>query len=138
MKVIYQLWRAFLSQRASMVVEWAMSFRTLLMGLMSSVRTLFYSIKKQRPILLKNWFAELSRDSPHYYKGFEVHNDTPPFYIHFVQAGPRVGYRWETSDGNLCEVNWLDPEPSKESSDYEQYIEELQEIGQRGFYLGLH
>jgi uncharacterized protein YcgL (UPF0745 family) len=35
-------------------------------------------------------------------------------------------------------VNWLDPEPSKESSDYEQCIEELQEIGQQGFYLGLH
>jgi hypothetical protein len=46
---------------------------------MSSERTLFYSIKKRRPILLKNWFAELSRDSPHYYKGFEVHNDRPHF-----------------------------------------------------------
>jgi hypothetical protein len=95
-----------------------------------------YCIKKQRPNLLEDWYGELSGDSPDWYEGED--DDTPPFYIHFVQAGPRVGYRWETYAGNPCEVNWLDPEPAKESSDYEQYIEELQEIGQRGFYLGLH
>ena len=40
---------------------------------------------------------------------------------------------------NLCEVNWLDPEPDRESGDYEEYIEELQKIESRtwhyrGFY----
>ena len=38
-------------------------------------------------------------------------------------------------------MNWLDPEPAKESSDYEQYIEELREIEQRqraDIYRGFH
>jgi hypothetical protein len=36
-------------------------------------------------------------------------------------------------------VNWLDPEPDKESSAYEEYIKELQKIEEKGkFYRGLH
>ena len=51
-------------------------------------------------------------------------------YVLFVEAGSRVGYRWETAHGDpmACEVNWLDPEPHRYSRDYEQYIEELEEI----------
>ncbi len=62
----------------------------------------------------------------------------PPLYICFVQAGPRIGYRWQDWEDynsssehyqfSACEVNWLDPEPEKESSDYGKYINELQEI----------
>jgi len=38
-----------------------------------------------------------------------------------------------------CEVNWLDPEPDRESSDYAKYIEELQDINsQVGLYRGFH
>jgi hypothetical protein len=40
-----------------------------------------------------------------------------------------------------CEINWLDPEPSSESSDYEIYIEELQHIDIErhiNFYRGYH
>jgi hypothetical protein len=36
-------------------------------------------------------------------------------------------------------VNWLDPEPGRESNDYEKYIKELQEIGgQVDIYRGFH
>ena len=36
-----------------------------------------------------------------------------------------------------CEINWLDPEPSRESDDYEAYMEELQRIPRRSdFYRG--
>jgi len=45
--------------------------------------------------------------------------------------GTRVGYRWETYNDNPCEVNWLDPEPAKESIEYEQYVEELHDIAQQ-------
>jgi hypothetical protein len=38
-----------------------------------------------------------------------------------------------------CEVNWLDPEPDRESSNYGQYIEELQKIeNEVWFYKGFH
>jgi len=61
----------------------------------------------------------------------EEENVTAPLYIEFVQAGSRVGFRWFARDRfnvSSCEVIWLDPEPGSESSDYEKYIEELQEI----------
>jgi hypothetical protein len=65
---------------------------------------------------MKDWFAKLSEFSPDWYDGYEdVYGDdeTPPFYISFVEAGSRVGYQWRTIHGNPCEVNWLDPEPDK-------------------------
>jgi hypothetical protein len=70
----------------------------------------------------------------------DEHDMMPPFYIFFVKAGSRVGYRWETGHNrNPCEVNWLDPEPTPESRDYDKYIEELQEIeGQVTMYRGIH
>ena len=67
--------------------------------------------------------------------------------IIFVQAGPRMRYRWLCHCSNAagipceipCEVNWLDPEPGRESNDYEKYIKELQEIGgQVDIYRGFH
>ena len=92
-----------------------------------------YLFKKQRPALKMGYLCTfLSRDSPDRYDSV-VEDDTPPFYINIVQAGPRIGYRWETDKGEPCEVNWLDPEPNRESSNYEEYMEELQRI-ERGFY----
>jgi hypothetical protein len=36
-------------------------------------------------------------------------------------------------------VNWLDPEPGRESNDYETYMKELQEIeGQVDIFRGFH
>ncbi len=86
-----------------------------------------YPIMKQRPVLLKRWFGMLSRDSPDWYPGISD-NIAAPVYIEFVQAGSRIGYHWYALDNLTCEVIWLDPEPDKESSDYENYIEELDEI----------
>ena len=101
---------------------------------------------KQRPALkiMEHWSARLSRDSPDCYGPDDSTTNylRPRFWIRFVQAGPRIGYQWTT--GLLrgcrcpCEVNWLDPEPDKESSDYGQYIEELQKIENVVVYKGFH
>ena len=62
-----------------------------------------------------------------------------PFYIYFVQAGTRIGYRWQNNRSNACEVNWLDPEPDRESSEYEEYIEKLLEAEEDlEMYRGFH
>ncbi len=38
-------------------------------------------------------------------------------------------FLWRLSeDGLSCEVNWLDPEPSSESRDYETYVRKLRGI----------
>ena len=107
-------------------------------GLINSL----YSIKKQRPALFNDWYGSLSRDSPDWYDVGEEFDDyadrESPLYIVFVQAGSRVGYRWENDHHVPCEVNWLDPEPDEESSDYVKYIEELQEIEQQVFYRGFY
>jgi hypothetical protein len=98
-----------------------------------------YLFKKQRPKLKMSWYGKLSEDSPDWYH--DVIDDSfysPPFYIRFVKAGSRVGYRWENTELRLnpCEVNWLDPEPDSESSDYKEYVEELQ--AQVKLYRGFH
>ncbi len=52
-----------------------------------------------------------------------------------------MGYRWESKRGKQCEVNWLDPEPDRESSEYSKYVEELREIEietQETPYIGFH
>mmetsp|Transcript_2349 Transcript_2349/g.3520 ORF Transcript_2349/g.3520 Transcript_2349/m.3520 type:complete len:411 (+) Transcript_2349:187-1419(+) len=98
------------------------------------------SIKKQRPsLLIESWHASLSEDSPDWYglddEFDEYYGDdrgafpSPPLHVRLVTAGSRVGYQWESADGeHPCEVNWLDPEPHRESSDYEKYIRELRVI----------
>ena len=58
-----------------------------------------------------DWILAIS--SPDWYVG-EVSNDwvevpPPPFHLHFVQAGSRLGWCWGTSYRyELCEINWLD------------------------------
>ena len=102
------------------------------------VRSVFL-FKKQRPALkMEDWHCILSEDSPDWYDSAEDDEDTPPFDITFVEAGSRIGYRWETDDSNPCEVNWLDPEPDRDSSDYGKYIEALQQIQQVNQYRGFH
>jgi hypothetical protein len=105
-----------------------------------------YLLEKQRPTLStsETWYATLSEDSPDSYESVDeddIEYDIP-FYIEFVEAGPRVGYRWTTypdEHRSACEVNWLDPEPDRESSNYEEYIEKLQKINsQVGLYRGIH
>ncbi len=110
-----------------------------------------YLVMKQRPTLaiLNHWYGTLSEDSPDWYASLDEDDDyhyspsdapSPPFYIRIVEAGSRVGYRWEDKYGDeLCEVNWLDPEPDRGSSDYEKYLRELQVINCRvTLYSGFH
>ena len=120
-----------------------------------------YHLKKHRPALsmLKNWQGMLSDDSPDVYTymgEIEDFNEfiPPPLFIRFVEAGSRIGYRWVTrergewidddeegvdKDYNPCEVNWLDPEPDRESPDYTKYIQDLERINlQVKFYKGFH
>ena len=101
-----------------------------------------YLLKKQHPSLKfgnwstehchEDWYAHLSEDSPDWYERMDSEiSEIPPFYISLVKAGTRNGYRWENDGDNFpqyCEVNWFDPEPDKDSSDYAKYVEELQEI----------
>jgi len=112
-----------------------MGYKFQLISDVPGIISTLYPIYKQRPILLKDSLAELSRHSPDWYNGI-VRHDTPPFGIEFVAAGSRVGYQWKTLYlFSACEVIWLDPEPDRESIDYEKYTEELQEI-ERYFYHG--
>jgi hypothetical protein len=103
-----------------------------------------YLLKKKIPALdIKYWHGGLSRESPDWYEPVNSYfTPVPPFNIWFFEAGPRIGYRWTTinySRSTLCEVNWLDPEPERESSDYEKYTEELQKTNRQvGFYKGFH
>jgi hypothetical protein len=109
--------------------------------LMSAV----YLLKTQRPVLvdIDNWYGWLSDDSPDWYRSTDDYF-RPPFCIWFVQVGPRIGYQWATHLRayhlhlqHFCEINWLDPEADRESSNHGQYIEELIDYKAR-FYRGFH
>ena len=101
----------------------------------------------------EDWLSEafgwtLSKDSPDWYDcdwddsydWDDWESPPPPFRLQFIQAGSRRGWSWCIFDipiNDSCEINWLDPEPSSESSDYEAYIDELQQIEQPvDFYRG--
>jgi hypothetical protein len=108
------------------------------------VRTV-YLFKKQHPTLKMNtsWYGKLSSDSPDRYESVDEDEDDDealPFHICFVGAGSRIGYRWENVDStNPCEVNWLDPEPDRESGDYVEYVKKLHDIQvEVGMYRGFH
>lgn len=94
-----------------------------------------YSIKKQRPSLVisEDWYAELSPGSPDWYEDA----DRAPLRICLVEAGPVIGYQWESNWGyRSCEVIWLDPAPDTASSLYEEYIERLIDIEEQVFFRG--
>jgi hypothetical protein len=107
-----------------------------------------YLLKKHHPSLVsEDWTGNLSEDSPDLYwydwdEGNEMDENgvSPPFCVRLVVAGTRIGYQWKNEFGkHPCEVNWLDPEPDKDSSEYGKYIAELQEIeNQVDFYKGYH
>ena len=99
-----------------------------------------YLLKKQRPSLEYLWHGYLSRDSPDRYESMSS-KYPPPFSIRLVDVGSRIGYRWSSIQDSRCrcEVNWLDPEPDRESSNYEEYIAKLQEINNEvQLYRGFH
>jgi len=80
----------------------------------------------------------LSKQSPDWYHRVSG-SPQPPFDLQIIQAGSRFGWSWRTFYGaNFCEINWLDPEPSIESDDYEAYIEDLQRIERHIEYKGYY
>jgi len=95
--------------------------------------SILYRLKKLRPALFHDYYWFLSKGSPDWY---DTEDDgqaivqLAPFVIKLVQAGSRLGWRWQIGrrrvDYDACEINWLDPEPEKGSNDYDMYIEELQ------------
>jgi hypothetical protein len=103
------------------------------------IRTV-YHLKKQRPTLkMRGWYGTLSEDSPDFYhNAIDDFFYSPPLYIRFVKAGSRIGYRWDTQmcGRNPCEVNWLDPEPDRESSDYKKELRQIE--SQVKLYRGFH
>jgi hypothetical protein len=113
------------------------------------IRAVFF-LTNQRPelkMMIGDWRWKLSEDSPDWYESADGNEDgeTPPFYIYFVEAGPRLGYRWEAfrSDTqtypNPCEVNWLDPEPESGSTGYEDYVADYRRIqGEISLYRGYY
>ena len=101
-----------------------------------------YLLKKQRPSLsmLAGWSGVLSRGSPEWYEPVDFNGNYILLTVHFVKAGPRIGYQWQTN-GHWCEVNWLDPEPDKDSSVYEKYIKKLRKTEKKqkvDMFTGLH
>eukprot|EP00984_Skeletonema_dohrnii_P035954 scaffold36363_cov228-Skeletonema_dohrnii-CCMP3373.AAC.1 len=90
-----------------------------------------YSIKKQlhrHPSLFEDFNWYLSESSPDWYQEEFAY----PFSFCFVRAGSRLGWRWERkfdyTPAYHFEMNWLDPLPAKGSSEYQSYIEALQNI----------
>jgi hypothetical protein len=117
------------------------------------VRAVYLLKKKILALDIKYWHGELSRESPDWYEPVDSYfTPVPPFNIWFFEAGSRIGYRWTTISYSRstfqgwqylhdepCEVNWLDPEPDRESSDYGKYIGELQKTNRQvNFYKGFH
>eukprot|EP00984_Skeletonema_dohrnii_P034653 scaffold33624_cov191-Skeletonema_dohrnii-CCMP3373.AAC.2 len=115
-----------------------------------SVIDAYQRLKERRASLftqdgnMRYW--RLSKESPDWYEGEDdLRFPRPPFMIKFVKAGSRFGWRWcwcdrKTGDYS-CEVNWLDSEPGRESSDYDDYIVGIQDIERAinfYFYEGHH
>jgi len=107
-----------------------------------------YRLNRRDPPLfrtLEHFCWSLSRDSPEWYaKNGKAGHPSPPLFVDFVRAGSRVGWRWKAEEkykqnSNTCEINWLDPEPDRESNDYDVYIRELQSIQEDIFcFEGYH
>jgi hypothetical protein len=105
-------------------------------------------IKKRASTLFEGVYWKLSKESPDWYVwSDEKRNPEPPLEVQFARAGSRLGWRWENESSYHgpgycfpCEVNWLDPEPEKDSVDYEQYVRELLQCIQKQtvFYKGYH
>ena len=85
-----------------------------------------YNLRKQIPSFMKGMRWRLAHNSQDRYefRGNTFHE--PPFYIDFIKAGPRCGWRWTNCCiGGCCEINWFDPEPEEGSSKHEEYVSGL-------------
>ena len=84
--------------------------------LMKKTKAVFYSL-----VLIVGWIDCDTMTTGHPDMLF-LPSLGPPFHLQIIQAGG-VGVT-----ENLCKINWLYPEPSSESTEYEIYIVELQNV----------
>jgi len=117
--------------------------------------------------LSRSW--RLSEASPDWYDDphdVEDNRIPPPFACELLR-GTRIGWRWRCNfpdtriylhdrndpdeedesidplegvvESNSCEINWLEPEPDRESSDYEDYTDQLSSLqNETNFFRGYH
>eukprot|EP00984_Skeletonema_dohrnii_P034652 scaffold33624_cov191-Skeletonema_dohrnii-CCMP3373.AAC.1 len=119
----------------------------------SFMHAIYILVQRTPKVLIKidafNW--SLSEASPNWYdwdEWYDWESETmgippPPFYLRLVRAGSRRGWSWCThgpeNGRHSCEINWLDAEPSSDSSGYQTYIEELQRVQRNvNFYRGYY
>lgn len=94
---------------------------------------------KRLPNLFDSRRWHLAYDSPDRYDFHGHHSREPPFWVEFVRAGPRRGWRWTNAvHGGSCEIRWLDPELDQGDERYTDYIRDLENKNRDvGFYEGL-
>jgi hypothetical protein len=114
-----------------------------------------YPLVKQNEKLFRDFYWQLSKESPDWYDIYHTDDDDvdvipPPLEFELVIiTGSRVGWRWKSTDcysdnGHSveemtipCEINWLEPEPDRESSGYKDYTRKLDALeNEIGFYRG--
>lgn len=96
-----------------------------------------YYLKKRNPSLFaRRW--RLSYESSDRYEINGHHSRAPPFWVEFVEAGPRIGWRWTNCvHGGSCEIHWLDPEPNPSDEGFEKYKDDVESLkNEVGFYEG--
>ena len=85
--------------------------------------------KKRNPELFTHRRWMLDRDSPGFYGGYVHHSREPPFWVEFIKAGPRRGWRWTNCVARgACEPQWMDPEPQSGDEGYDDYIRDVKYI----------
>jgi len=109
------------------------SFMQAIYLLLQRTPTLF-----EKKLLRRTFHWRLSEHSPSWYEDDNIYGcPQPPFSLQIIQVGSRRGWSWCSYDDHSCEINWLDPEPSRESSGYKAYVEKLQGSEWNvGFYRG--
>jgi hypothetical protein len=94
------------------------------------ISRIYLLAKRKENIFQSACSWELSRESPDWYN-WEPGYMFPPFEFELVIiTGSRIGWRWKTTfcysgevkeTTSACEIKWLEPEPDRESSGYEDY-----------------
>jgi len=107
-----------------------------------------YLFAKRHKKLFEFCYWRLSEDSPDWYDVLNGDEDQipPPFEIEFIIIpGSRIGWRWKSTYYTYdeltisCEINWLEPEPDRGSSGYEDYILKLDALKEEiDFYRGFN
>ena len=66
-----------------------------------------YLLKKRCWTLFVNRCWRLGGNLPEFYCYVGHHTREPPFMVEFVEAGPRIGWRWTNAvSGGSCETIW--------------------------------